>query len=200
MTYPSFKIEKQLWEQGYEFVAGVDEAGRGPLAGPVVAAAVILPRDFKLPILKDSKLLNPSQRLYCFYYIQKHALDFSYAVVSHTVIDRINILQASLLAMKRAVGSLKLKPHYILIDGREGVKSDLPQKSIIKGDQKVVSISAASVIAKVVRDNILFGLHKKYPEYGFDRHKGYGTKKHLEMLKKHGPCLVHRKSFAPIKE
>ena len=201
MTRPNFNEEKILWQKGFKFVAGLDEAGRGPLAGPVVAAGVLLNLNVKklLKGINDSKKLSKKKREY-FYNILTNNKDIKWGIgiISEKVIDKVNILEATKLAMQEAVKGLK--PDFLVLDGNFKIKSLIPQKSIIKGDQKVISISAASIIAKVTRDKIMAEMHKKYPQYGFDKHKGYGTELHIEMLKKFGSCPIHRKSFAPVSE
>ncbi|MEI7425129.1 MAG: ribonuclease HII [Candidatus Staskawiczbacteria bacterium] len=198
--YPNFKEEKILWEKGFKFVAGLDEVGRGPLAGPVVAAAVVINvKNYKeveklLCGINDSKKLSKIQKEY-FYDILINNKDIKWGVgiVSEKIIDKINILQATKLAMLKATN--KLDADYLLLDGNFKINSVIYQKSIIKGDQKVTSISAASVIAKVTRDRIMDKYDKKYPQYEFAKHKGYGTKLHMNMIKKFGNCPIHRKSF-----
>ena len=194
------RFEKALKAKGYQYIAGVDEAGRGPLAGPVVAAACILPDDFFLPHINDSKLLTPTLRKRLFSLITQ-AKDVIYAVsiVEAHVIDEINILQATFLAMKQAIDQLATLPDYVLFDGKFAPKIAIPHEAIIKGDSLSVSIAAASIIAKQIRDDIMKKLHEKYPAYGFDQHKGYGTKKHKDAIFLHGPAEIHRKSFEPIK-
>lgn len=195
----SFKYEKKLWKKGFSLIAGVDEVGRGPLAGPIVAAAVVLPPKVKLPGLNDSKLLSPEKREELFVLIKKAALSIGIAKVSHKLIDKINIHQANLLAMKLAVEALSIIPDYLLIDGgRNKLDLSIPQMGISGGDRKCASIAAASIIAKVTRDRLMVRYHKKYPEYGFAQHKGYGTRLHVRKLLKHGPCPIHRISFAPV--
>ena len=192
--------EKTVKEQGYKIVAGVDEAGRGPLAGPVVAAACILPEDFFLPHLNDSKLLTPTLRKQLYLKMTKR-FDIFYAVgiVDSEKIDEINILQATWLAMIKAIRSLSVKPDYVLFDGKQLPDIDIPNEGIVKGDSLSVSIAAASIIAKQTRDDLMLEYHKKYPQYGFDQHKGYGTKKHKDAIFLHGPAKIHRQSFEPIK-
>lgn len=191
--------EKKLKRQGYELVAGVDEVGRGPLAGPLVAASVVLPSDVNLPGLNDSKLLSAGQREKLFTLIRACAVAIGIARVGHKVIDRIGIGVANYLAMKLAVENLGLLPGYLLIDGgRHKVDLPIPQIGITGGDRKVASIAAASIIAKVTRDRLMVKYHAKYPDYGFNQHKGYGTKKHLERINRFGICPLHRKSFYPI--
>lgn len=206
---PNFKEEKKLWKKGYKYVAGLDEAGRGPLAGPVVAAAVArLPMSGKSPDigsrvnwtdfrgLRDSKKLSPKKREEFYKIITKHlALEWGIGIVSEKVIDKINILEATKLAMEKAIRKLKKKPDFLILDGNFKINSDIPQKSIIKADEKVFSCAAASIIAKVTRDRIMMRYHKKYPQYGFDKHKGYPTEYHYQMIRKHGPCQIHRKSY-----
>lgn len=181
-----------------EFVAGVDEAGRGPLAGPVIAAAVIL--DPRKPIvgLADSKALSEKKREKLFAEIRQHALAWSVARARVVEIDTVNILQATFLAMQRAVARLKVKPSLILIDGNQAPDLPHPVRTIIKGDQTEAAISAASIVAKVLRDRIMCLLDRQYPVYGFAQHKGYGTRKHLEAIEQAGPCRAHRLSFAPL--
>lgn len=179
-------------------IAGVDEAGRGPLAGPVIAAAVIL--DPKQPIngLADSKQLTHNQREILFQEIRKKAIAWSVARATVTEIDAINILQATLLAMKRAVESLRTIPEQVLVDGNKLPALSYPCKAIIGGDAIEPAISAASIVAKVLRDRLMIMLDRKYPAYGFAKHKGYGTALHVEALQFHGPCRIHRRSFAPV--
>ena len=251
MEKSTFKLEKELLEQGYEVVIGVDEAGRGPLCGPVVACAVTLRNNqlssTKIQIItndqnsnnqklrttnyelrtmemwdlvRDSKKLSEKQREKVFDFIHENFY-VGVGLCDHETIDRINILEASFLAMKKAVSDLvrnverrtsnvdrknsisyKLEARScILVDGNKAIPNfSMEQKAIIGGDKIVKSISAASIIAKVTRDRIMLEMHKKYPQYGFDKHKGYGTKMHMDALQKHGPCEIHRKSFAPVKE
>lgn len=187
-------------EQGYALIAGTDEVGRGCLAGPVVAAAVMLPREFSLPGLTDSKKLTHQQRKSLVPEIERQALSFSIASVSPREIDRTNILQASLKAMAMAVNGLDVRPEALLVDGNQPVPVSIPQKTVIRGDSRSFSIAAASVIAKVFRDEFMKELHAKYPQYEFDRHKGYATAVHLEALRRHGPSPVHRKTFRRVRE
>ncbi len=179
-------------------VAGVDEAGRGPLAGPVVAAAVILDDLRPIPGLNDSKKLSAARREALFDEIRAKALCCSVAEASVEEIDRLNILQATMLAMRRAVQGLRLKPAKVLVDGNRLPPLEVLAEAIVGGDAKVAAISAASILAKVTRDRQLIELHQRHPEYGFDRHKGYGTADHLAALRRHGPLPVHRRSFAPV--
>lgn len=180
------------------FIAGVDEAGRGPWAGPVYAAAVILDPAHPIAGLADSKKLNAKKREALFDVIQRDAKAWAIASASAAEIDAINILQASLLAMRRAVESLPVQPHKILVDGLHCPKVSMPARAIVKGDAKEPAISAASILAKVARDREMQKLHKKYPHYGFDAHKGYGTAMHIAALAAHGVSPVHRRSYAPI--
>ncbi len=258
MKYPNFNEEKKLWKQGYKFVVGLDEVGRGPLAGPVVASAIIINlinkkhsdilQNVRMFLgIKDSKKLSEKQREEFYEILTKHsAIRWGIGIVSEKVIDKINILEATKLAMVRAIASLisnfqfpisksrqsrglsieseqiqkpkskiikvqnqplqkidgrqfSAEAGFLLIDGNFGIDSTIPQKSIIKGDEKVFSISAASIIAKVTRDRIMQKMDKKYPQYGFAQHKGYGTELHIKNLKKFGHCKIHRKTFEPIK-
>lgn len=195
----SFRYENKLWKEGKRFIAGVDEVGRGPLAGPIVAAAVVFPQKVKIKGLADSKTLTAKSREKLYSEIKRKALAIGIATLSHRCIDRLNIGRANLLVMKRAIEKLPLMPDYLLIDG-ERIKIDLPvtQRGILRGDGRSASIAAASIIAKVTRDQMMLRYHKKYPEYGFDSHKGYGTKMHLLKLSKCGPCPIHRRSFSPV--
>lgn len=196
---PSFIYEKALYRRGFKLVAGVDEAGRGPLAGPIVAAAVILPKNCLIYGLDDSKRLSPQKRVKLYSEIKKKAVGVGIASVSHKVIDRINIQQADLRAMKRAVEKLNPLPDFILVDGsRNKINSSILQRGINSGDAKCASIAAASIVAKVTRDRLMQRLHKQFPLYGFARHKGYGTKEHIKKILAHGPCLIHRRSFYPV--
>jgi ribonuclease HII len=194
------RIEQEAELKGFSMIAGVDEAGRGPLAGPVVASAVILPSGLFIPGLTDSKQLTATERDDFYAIINQTALGVSWAVVEADVIDRINILQASLLAMLTAVKGLATAPGLILVDGNQKTAWTGPQMTIVKGDAKSLSIAAASVIAKVTRDRIMESHARAYPEYGFASHKGYGCKSHREAIKIHGPCLIHRMTFRGVKE
>ncbi|MGI8315107.1 ribonuclease HII [Halobacillus mangrovi] len=191
--------EKENYYKGKAFIAGIDEAGRGPLAGPVVAAAVILPEDFYLEGLNDSKKLSLDQREQFFKEILNSA-DTGRGIVTSEEIDRLNIYQATKLAMKRAVNDLFQSPDHLLIDAVTLDDLPLTQTNIVKGDQKSVSIAAASVIAKVIRDRMMADLHSKYPMYQFVSNQGYGTKEHLKALETHGPSPYHRRSFAPVRD
>ncbi len=207
MIYPHLEKEKFYWDQGLRRIAGIDEAGRGPLAGPVVAGAVIarpnviesIKKAPEYKLIRDSKTVSSGQRERAYHFITRH-FEWGIGWCDHLTVDRINILQASFLAMKKALSDLKRKTRkdtdVILLDG----KSPLPnisvrQESIVNGDRHIFSISAASIVAKVTRDRMTMILHEKFPQYGFDHHKGYGTKHHFEMIAKYGPSEVHRKSF-----
>jgi ribonuclease HII len=194
------KIEKEIRLQGYDIIAGVDEVGIGPLAGPVVACACILPKDLYIEGINDSKKIPEEKRKVIYEkLINNQDVIYSTAIIDVNVIDQINIHQAALLAMKQAVNSLEIKPKFILFDGKKHPLVSIPLRSIIGGDAKCVSIAAASIIAKVTRDKIMHEYHEKYPLYDFLSHKGYGTLKHRKALINHGPCEIHRKSFKLIK-
>lgn len=197
--YGMLCYERIAHEQGFHLIAGIDEVGRGPLAGPVVAAAVILKEECYIPGLTDSKKLSAAMREKYYELIKENAQAIGVGIVPPKVIDKINIYEATKLAMKNAIEELSVQPNYLLLDA---MKLDLPisQESIIKGDAKSVSIAASSVIAKVTRDRMMLDIATKYPEYGFDQHMGYETKFHLEALKTYGVTEHHRKSFAPVKE
>ncbi len=198
--------EQNLFKQGYKLIAGIDEAGRGPLAGPVVAACVVCGSDFKLDndklkLIKDSKKLTAKAREKLFEVIKEKFCEVGIGICDHQTIDRMNILQAAFLAMKKAIGELKQKPDFIMLDGKFKIPNcSYQQKAIIKGDEIIFSIAAASIIAKVTRDRIMLEMHKVYPDYGFDQHKGYGTRLHLERLAQYGACPIHRMSFRPCKK
>jgi len=191
--------ERKLWDKGYQHVAGVDEAGRGPLAGPIIAAAVIYPPGLKIHGLNDSKKLSPKKREKIFSIIKGKNVLIGIGRVSSKEIDRLRIEKANRLAMEKAVKNLPLPPDFILVDGNR-IKIDLPisQQRVVKGDSLCPSIAAASIVAKVTRDRIMLKYHQKYDNYGFDKHKGYGTVGHLKKLKEHGPCPIHRRSFYPV--
>lgn len=190
-----WEIEDSLFDQGIGVICGVDEAGRGPLAGPVYAAAVILPRDLEIPGLTDSKKLSDKKRRELFPIIQEQAVAFGIGVASEKEIDEINILQATFLAMKRALEKLSVRPDLALIDGNRKTDFGVPAKTVVKGDSLSASIAAASILAKVSRDDYMMELAQKYPQYGFDIHKGYGTKAHYQALREFGPSEVHRMTF-----
>ena len=193
-------FEAHWLRQGYGRIAGLDEAGRGPLAGPVVAAAVILPPGERYPGITDSKKLRPAERERGYDLIREHALAFAVSEVSREEIDRLNILVASRKAMERAVRQLPSIPDFLLIDGIVPLETELPQKCIKKGDQRSLSIAAASILAKVTRDRLMEAFHEQYPQYNFQKNKGYGTREHLEALREHGACPIHRRSFRGVKE
>jgi len=231
MKYPNLREEKKLWRKGYKRVAGLDEAGRGPLAGPVVASATIIKiSNFKFQIpkplkeVKDSKQLTPKKREEFYKILTKGApskigrvvggwrpqIEWGIGRVSEKVIDKINILEATKLAMVKAVKKLKRKPDFLILDGnfilpakalaKAGINKSITQKSIVKADEKVFSCALASILAKVTRDRIMQRYHRKFPRYGFDKHKGYPTKFHRKMLKKYGHSIIHRLTFAPVKK
>lgn len=190
--------ERQLWQQGLQWVAGVDEAGRGPLAGPVVAAAIIFPRGQEiLSGVNDSKKLTAAQREKAYEVIMQQAAGAGIGIVSESEIDEINILQATYRAMLQAVNNLGQPPQHLLIDGRGRPETFYPVTTLIKGDSRSLSIAAASIIAKVTRDRLMLEFHNQYPQYGFARHKGYPTKAHLQAIRQHGWCPIHRRSFHP---
>ncbi len=228
MIKSNFDLEKELLSKGYDFVIGIDEAGRGPLAGPVVACAAVIKnyelgiRNYEiknLDLVRDSKTLSEKQRENIFDFIQKNFF-VGLGLCNHETIDRMNILEASFLAMKKAVADLirnkskvespassagrqkpkELEKIIILVDGNKKIPNfSMEQRAIVGGDKIVKSISAASIIAKVTRDRMMKEMHEKYPEYGFNKHKGYGTKFHVEAIQKNGPCKIHRKTFEPVK-
>ena len=192
--------ERLLWDRGLDLVCGVDEVGRGPLAGPVVASAVVFPQEVSLPGVKDSKKLTAEKREEFFGVIYENALGVGIGVVDEKIIDQMNILNASLLAMQKAIKQLKRKPDVILIDGNQKIPHlKIPQIAVIKGDSLSLSIAAASIIAKVTRDRLMEKCHKKFPLFCFDENKGYSSKSHLEALENYGPCEIHRKSFKTVK-
>lgn len=190
-------FERSLWSQGYKRVAGVDEAGRGALAGPVVAAAVVFSDSFKLSKIRitDSKKLSPIQRDKAFDYIREHAMSFAIGIVHADQIDQMNILQATLLAMKQSLEQLSDKPDICLIDGNTQAPINIPQRTIVQGDSRVTTIGAASILAKVTRDRWMCDKDIDFPMYQFKAHKGYGTALHIQMLREHGFSNIHRKSF-----
>lgn len=201
MEVDLYSNEKRLWNLGYENIAGCDEAGRGPLFGPVVAASVILPHDFVLEGLNDSKKLSEKKREKYYPIIMEKALAVSVSIVEAEEIDKINIYEASRQGMLRATNSLKVKPDYIITDAMplDGFTS-VPHEAIIKGDAKSITIAAASVIAKVTRDRIMYEIDKVHPEYEFKKHKGYPTKKHLELIEKYGIIDGYRRTYGPVKK
>ena len=191
--------EITMWEiedgLGMRLICGVDEAGRGPLAGPVCAAAVILPEHLEIPGLTDSKKLTDKKRRELFPIIKEQAVAYGIGLADQAEIDEINILQATFLAMRRALDQLSVRPEIALIDGNRAADFGLPVKTVVKGDSLSANIAAASILAKVTRDDILVELARQYPQYGFEIHKGYGTKAHYEALRAYGPCPIHRRSF-----
>lgn len=193
----NYKYERELNKKGIKLIAGVDEVGRGPLIGPVVAAAVILPKDFSLNGLTDSKKLSEKKREEFYEIIKKEAISIGVGIISEKRIDEINIYEATKEAMTEAINNLQVKPEHILIDAMP-LNLDIPTTSIIKGDLLSISISASSVIAKVTRDHILYDIDKEYPMYDLKNNKGYGTKKHLEGIKKYGITKYHRLSYKPV--
>lgn len=194
-TVNMWEIEDSFYSQGIKVICGVDEAGRGPLAGPVCAAAVILPQHLELPGLTDSKKLTDKKRRELFPLIQEQAISYGIGFASEQEIDEINILQATFLAMKRALEQLNVPVELALIDGNRETDFGIPVKTVVKGDSLSANIAAASILAKVTRDDLMLELSNNYPEYGFDIHKGYGTKAHYAALTEHGPCPVHRMTF-----
>ena len=190
------KEELELYEQGIKYIAGIDEAGRGPLAGPVVVAAVIMPKDSMIEGVNDSKKISEKKRELLYEKITEEAIAWSVGIVNQEEIDELNILVATKKALTMALEGLKVKPELILVDALNNIDTlNIPYKSIIKGDAKNYCISAASIIAKVTRDRIMLQWDEIYPQYGFSAHKGYGTAKHIQALKEYGPCILHRKSF-----
>ena len=192
--------EKKLYQSGYSLICGTDEAGRGPLAGPVVAAAVILPKNYTLDGLNDSKQLSEKKREKYYPIIIKDAISYGIGIVDAKTIDEVNIYEASRLAMKKAIASMSVKPDYVLTDAMPIKDLDIPVTSIVHGDALSLSIAAASVLAKVTRDHIMYDLDKKYPEYEFAKHKGYPTKRHLELLKKYGANSEYRFTYKPVRD
>ena len=193
-------FEKKATAEGFNNIAGIDEAGRGPLAGPVVSAAVILPQNFSVNGVVDSKKLTIKKRLRLYQEIYTHAVSVGVGIVDSVEIDRINILQASLLSMSMATQNLRPQPECLLIDGTFSISSPLPQKPIVKGDTLSISIAAASIVAKVTRDRLMEEYNAYYPQFGFSQHKGYPTRAHKEAIRKFGYCPIHRKTFKGVKE
>ena len=194
------KFENELYRNGITLIAGVDEVGRGPLVGPVVACAVILPQNYILEGLTDSKKLSEKKREAFYEIIMEKAISVGVGIVDSKIIDEINILEASKLAMEKAVKNCNIQPQYLLIDGNQRINSNLPMIPIIKGDYLSQSIAAASVVAKVIRDKMMYELDEKYPQYGFKKHKGYPTKEHVESVKKHGILDNYRFTYRPIRD
>ena len=190
-----WEIEDELYASGVQIICGVDEAGRGPLAGPVCAAAVILPSHLEIPGLNDSKKLTDKRRRELYPLIKEKALAYGIAFADHKEIDEINIMQATYLAMERALAQLSIKPDIALIDGNRAKDFGIPVKTVVKGDSLSANIAAASVLAKVTRDDVMLEMAESFPQYGFEVHKGYGTKAHYEALAECGPCQIHRMTF-----
>jgi ribonuclease HII len=196
-----FQFEERAYRQGWKIIAGVDEAGRGPLAGPVVAAAVVLPKKFSHETLNDSKQLTAAHRDELFTFLTTHpGIRYGVGIGSVELIDKINILQATHWAMLEALSKLDPQPDHVLVDGLRVPSIKIPQNAIVKGDAKSWSIAAASVIAKVTRDRLMTEMHAQYPQYNFARHKGYATAEHLEALRCWGPCVLHRRTFRGVRE
>ncbi len=204
ISHDTFHFERTLIRAGYSRVAGLDEAGRGPLAGPVVAAGVILPEDCDYSRFKDSKTLTAASRQDLYAYLQECGARIGCSVVSPEEIDRINILQASLQAMARSVAELAEQvekgPDFLLVDGKFTAPVKLPQQALVKGESRSASIAAASIIAKVVRDRIMAAYHQEFPEYNFAQNKGYPTRDHRQAIERHGPCSIHRRTFKGVRE
>ena len=198
MKLDPWSFEKKSIKKGFSRVAGIDEAGRGPLAGPVISAAVILPSSFPVSDVKDSKKLTPKKRADLYEKIYEHAISVGIGIVDSVEIDRINILKASLMSMAISVENLKPQPDYLLIDGKFKIQSVLPQEPIVKGDSLSISIAAASIVAKVTRDRLMEIYHLYYPHFGFSQHKGYPTRAHKEAIREFGPCPIHRRSFKSV--
>lgn len=196
-----WSLEDEAHAAGYTAIAGVDEVGRGPLAGPVVAAMVILPSGYRHPFLRDSKRLTHKQRTQTAAALRAEpSLHWAIGEASVEEIDRHNILQATFLAMRRAAENLKVRPDFALVDGNQDPKLGIPARAVVGGDNLSPSIAAASIIAKEYRDRLMCDLASSYPEYGFEKHKGYGTAEHCQKLKRHGPCPIHRRTFEPIRQ
>lgn len=194
-----FEFDNVFYGKGLSFVSGVDEAGRGPLAGPVVAAAVILSKDTFIDGVNDSKKLTEQKRNILFDKIKQTSISYGIGIVDSKIIDELNILQATFLAMKKALEQLAVKPNLVLIDGNHTIPNlKINQQAIVSGDAKSACIACASILAKVTRDSIMLEYAKQYPQYNFEKHKGYGTKAHLEAIQKYGPCPIHRMTFAPL--
>ncbi len=199
-TTAPLSIERAIWAQGYDRVAGVDEAGRGPLAGPVVAAAVVFPRGFVIRGVRDSKTLTARERERLCVEIRSAALSVSVGIVDHQRIDQINILQASLEAMRLAVDGLSVRPQILLVDGPVFVSNGLPYRAVVDGDARCFTIAAASIVAKVERDRMMLDYDRMYPVYGFGKHKGYPTRQHVAAIRSYGLCPIHRRSFRCLRD
>ncbi len=196
----TYSLERCLRQNGYKWVGGLDEVGRGPLAGPVVAACVVLAENCDYSCFVDSKIISAKTRSRLYKELQNNGAKISVGIVSETDIDRINILQASLLAMKKAVLAMPSQPDFLLVDGNQPIPMTIPQQTLVKGESKSASIAAASIIAKVVRDELMDQYHLQYPEYNFQQNRGYPTLEHRQAIKIHGPCAIHRQSFKCVKE
>jgi ribonuclease HII len=196
----TFFFEKDLRKKGYQCVGGLDEVGRGPLAGPVVAACVVLSANCSYREFVDSKILDAETRSRLYRQLHDIGADIGVGIVSETEIDRINILQASLLAMRKAVDAMESRPDFLLVDGNQPVPATIAQQTLVKGEMKSASIAAASIVAKVVRDTLMNEYHQRYPEYNFRKNKGYATIEHRMAIRKYGPCAIHRQSFRCVRE
>jgi ribonuclease HII len=196
----TYSLERSLRQKGYQLIAGLDEVGRGPLAGPVVAACVILQENCDNSSYVDSKTINAKNRSRLYKELKQNGAQISVGVVSEADIDRLNILQASLLAMKKAILTMPVQPDFLLVDGNQPVPISIPQQSLVKGESKSASIAAASIVAKVVRDEMMDQYHLQYPEYNFQKNRGYPTLEHRNAIKIYGPCAIHRQSFKCVKE
>jgi len=196
----TYSLERSLRQKGYQLIAGLDEVGRGPLAGPVVAACVILQENCDNSSFVDSKTINAKNRSRLYKELKQNGAQISVGVVSEADIDRLNILQASLLAMKKAILTMSVQPDFLLVDGNQPVPISIPQQSLVKGESKSASIAAASIVAKVVRDEMMDQYHLQYPEYNFQKNRGYPTLEHRNAIKIYGPCAIHRQSFKCVKE
>ena len=196
----TFALERELGARGFSRVAGIDEAGRGPLAGPVVAACVVLPEHCEYTQFRDSKLLGAKDRVRLFAALRAMGASIGVGSVSERGIDRLNILQASLQAMAQAVGMLVPPPDFLLVDGRHAIPCELPQRALVRGESHSASVAAASIVAKVVRDGIMADYHRLFPQYNFRKHKGYPTAEHRRCIEEHGPCVLHRRTFRGVVE
>jgi ribonuclease HII len=196
----TYSLERSLRQKGYQSVGGLDEVGRGPLAGPVVAACVILDEKCDYTAFVDSKIVDAKNRSRLYLELQNNGAKIGVGIVSETDIDRYNILQASLLAMKKAIVALPIQPDFLLVDGNQPIPTTIPQQTLIKGESKSASIAAASIVAKVVRDELMDQYHLQYPEYNFKQNKGYATLEHRLAINIHGPCIIHRQTFKCVKE
>ena len=196
----TYSVERSLRQKGYHYIAGLDEVGRGPLAGPVVAACVILDESGDSSSFVDSKSISAEKRNTLYRELQQNRARIGVGIVSETEIDRVNILQASLLAMKKAVLSMSLQPDFLLVDGNKPVPMTIPQQTLVKGESRSASIAAASIVAKVVRDELMDEYHLQYPQYNFQQNRGYPTLEHREAIRTHGPCSIHRQTFKGVRE